>query len=226
MKKYWKQIITILSLFLLMGCAASSETKKSDASTKSSINTQLSGVEDPIQLYFERLDRNIKNYLKEDIKKDILDDVDIDNIWFNSIPYYTPTEKEMEAIIDAYWERYIKDWDDYTISLKADYVTEIMIEINYRWEEPDMTLLNQKIEDRENELKKTLNGDHAKMFQMIAQEIPDIIRNMPKSETTAREPEYYSRILNEVASENKEDANSIDDVNLEFLYRPLSQLYP
>lgn len=49
---------------------------------------------------------------------------------------------------------------------------------------------------------------------------------MPKSETTAREPEYYSRILNEVASENKEDANSIDDVNLEFLYRPLSQLYP
>ena len=53
----------------------------------------------------------IRNYLKTGIKDELTENIieyESDRIYANISPYYTPSNKENKAIVQAYWETYIK----------------------------------------------------------------------------------------------------------------------
>ena len=62
----------------------------------------------------------IRNYLKTGIKDELTENIikhESDRIYANISPYYTPSNKENKAIVQAYWETYIKNWTNYSIEM-------------------------------------------------------------------------------------------------------------
>lgn len=75
-----------------------------------------------------------------------------------------------------------------------------------------MLELNNKIEERENYLKKQVGSDYKKMFQIITEELPDMIRST--SRIHASERQFQTDSLSREEYKNQEiDYIFADELN-------------
>ena len=170
----------------------------------------------------------IRNYLKTGIKDELTENIIKSNsnrIYANISPYYTPSDKENKAIVQAYWETYIKNWTNYSIEMTEANDERYSFTITYKWGEPDMEELNKRIDERENQLKKELGSDYEKLFKKIITEIPTMIRN-----TSQKEPEEksisFSIDREDVEALSKSTGNNdISEISNVF-QESLTKLYP
>lgn len=56
----------------------------------------------------ENGEKAIESYLKYDLKQDLKNKAERNDIWLNMKPYYIPTKEEKEATFKAYWETLIR----------------------------------------------------------------------------------------------------------------------
>ena len=146
----------------------------------------------------------VKKYLENGIKDELTENIikyNSDSIYANISPYYTPSDKENKAIVQAYWDAFIKNWKNYSIEMTEASDDKYSYTIRYRWGEPDMEELNKRIDERENQLKKELGSDYEKLFKKIITEIPTMIRKTPQ-----KEPEEKSISF----SINREDIETLN----------------
>lgn len=121
------------------------------------------------------MEENIRDRLIENIK---------DNWEYIDI-YYTPTEKEIKAIADAYWDTMIKPWYDHSqFKLSAANDSSYEFEMDFQWSAPDMDALNKIIDQRETQLKNELKNNPKKVYQTIISELPTMIKEMPRLKKT------------------------------------------
>ena len=110
------------------------------------------------------MEENIRDRLIENIK---------DNWEYIDI-YYTPTEKEVKAIADAYWNTIIKDWFEKSqFKLSAANDSSYEFEMDFQWSAPDMdspTMIKEMPRFKKTEEKATLHFDRAD----IDSEIPTV----------------------------------------------------
>ena len=170
----------------------------------------------------------IRNYLKTGIKDELTENIikhESDRIYANISLYYTPSNKENKAIVQAYWEAYIKNWTNYSIEMTEANDERYSFTITYKWGEPDMEELNKRIDERENQLKKELGSDYEKLFKKIITEIPTMIRN-----TSQKEPEEKSISFSIYREEIKalNSRTSFDDIStISSIFKfSLMKLYP
>ena len=153
-----------------------SDTKAESNFTTPSNNSNFSEVNKVGQkLLKKRVEENIRDRLIENIK---------DNWEYIDI-YYTPTEKEVKAIADAYWNTIIKDWFEKSqFKLSAANDSSYEFEMDFQWSAPDMDSLNKIIDQRESQLKNEFKNDPKKVYQTIISELPTMIKEMPRFKKT------------------------------------------
>ena len=139
----------------------------------------------------------IKKHLYSNVTNKLYDEVLVDppfyvDIFANMKPYYTPSDNEKKAIFQAYWETYIKNWEDYKVEMTEAGSSSYYFNITYHWDEPDMEELNRKIDERENQLKKEFGDDYKAVFKKIIAEIPKIIKNTPPKESKEEKTDSLS----------------------------------
>lgn len=121
------------------------------------------------------MEKNIRDQLIQNLK---------DNWEYMDI-YYTPSEKEQEAIADAYWDIIIKDWFEKSqFKLSAANDSSYEFEMDFQWSAPDMDALNKIIDQRESQLKNEFKNDPKKVYQTITSELPTMIKEMPRFKKT------------------------------------------
>ena len=166
----------------------------------------------------------VKKYLENGIKDELTENIikyNSDSIYANISPYYTPSDKENKAIVQAYWDAFIKNWKNYSIEMTEASDDKYSYTIRYRWGEPDMEELNKRIDERENQLKKELGSDYEKLFKKIITEIPTMIRKTPQ-----KEPEEKSISFSINREDNSRTSyNNISTISSKFK-SPLMKLYP
>lgn len=148
-----------------------------------------------------------------------------DRIYANISLYYTPSNKENKAIVQAYWEAYIKNWTNYSIEMTEANDEKYSFTVTYNWGEPDMEELNKRINERENQLKKELGNDYKKIFKKVIAEIPTMIRN-----TSQKEPEEksisFSVDREDIEALNKGTGNNDISELSNVFQESLTKLYP
>lgn len=169
----------------------------------------------------------LKRYLEENIKNELVNDKGIWS-WDNMQPYYSPNEEEKKAIIEAYWETFIKDWKDYKLNyIKSDSSTSTFsCYLTYNWPSPDIDQLNKMIDDRENVLKKEVGYDFQKMFQTIVKELPDMIRKTPQKEAIIEKDTISSIDKIDLIYANNNKPFSFNGDPFPSLKFPLEKVYP
>ena len=97
--------------------------------------------------------------------------------------YYTPTQKELESIQQAYTETFITDLSDYKVHMDTATSDGYSFTVTSKWSEPDINYLNRRIDERENQLKQEVGHDYTQLYKRIIDELPDLIRQTPKTTT-------------------------------------------
>ncbi len=153
-----------------------SDTKAESNFNTPSNNSNFSEVNKVGQkLLKKRVEKNIRDRLIQNLK---------DNWEYMDI-YYTPSEKEQEAIADAYWDTIIKDWFEKSqFKLSAANDSSYEFEMDFQWSAPDMDALNKIIDQRETQLKNEFKNDPKKVYQTIISELPTMIKEMPRLKKT------------------------------------------
>ena len=94
--------------------------------------------------------------------------------------YYTPSQKELESIQQAYMETFITDLSGYKVHMDTATSKGYSFTIT---SEPDINDLNRRIDERENQLKQEVGHDYPQLYKRIIDELPDLIRQTPKTTT-------------------------------------------
>lgn len=97
--------------------------------------------------------------------------------------YYTPSQKELESIQQAYMETFITDLSGYKVHMDTATSKGYSFTITSKWSEPDINDLNRRIDERENQLKQEVGHDYPQLYKRIIDELPDLIRQTPKTTT-------------------------------------------
>lgn len=97
--------------------------------------------------------------------------------------YYTPSQKELESIQQAYMETFITDLSGYKVHMDIATSKGYSFTITSKWSEPDINDLNRRIDERENQLKQEVGHDYPQLYKRIIDELPDLIRQTPKTTT-------------------------------------------
>ena len=97
--------------------------------------------------------------------------------------YYTPTQKELESIQQAYTETFIRDLSGYKVYMDTATSDGYSFTVTSKWSEPDINDLNRRINERENQLKQEVGHDYTQLYKRIIDELPDLIRQTPKTTT-------------------------------------------
>lgn len=201
---------------------------KDDNNTDYSVNFDTPSKKAYIKKDDQIVKAFVKKYLANGIKDELTENIiksNSDRIYANISPYYTPSDKENKAIVQAYWETYIKNWTNYSIEMTGANDERYSFTITYKWGDPDMEELNKRIDERENQLKKELGSDYEKLFKKIITEIPTMIRN-----TSQKEPEEksisFSIDREEIKALNSRSSfNDISTISSIFKFS-LMKLYP
>ena len=199
-----------------------------DNNTNHSVNFDTPSKKSYIKKDDQIVKAYVKKYFTNGIKDELTENIikyNSDSIYANISPYYTPSDKEKKAIVQAYWDAFIKNWKNYSIEMTEASDDKYSYTIRYRWGEPDMEELNRMIDKRENQLKKELGSDYEKLFKKIITEIPTMIRN-----TSQKEPEEKSISFSIYREEIKalNSRTSFDDIStISSIFKfSLMKLYP
>lgn len=188
-----------------------SDTKAESNFTTPSNNSNLSEVNKIAQkLLKKRVEKNIRDRLIQNLK---------DNWEYMDI-YYTPSEKEQEALADAYWDTIIKDWFEKSqFKLSAANDSSYEFEMDFQWSAPDMDALNKIIDQRESQLKYEFKNDPKKVYQTITSELPTMIKEMPRLKKTEEKVTFQIK-RDDFASE----IPTVDTYNFRKMTDPLEDL--
>lgn len=136
-----------------------------------------SNLEDVNQI----VDKKVKYEFDKKIKNSILNKTQEMTKSINL--YYTPTQKELESIQQAYMETFITDLSGYKVHMDTATSKGYSFTITSKWSEPDINDLNRRIDERENQLKQEVGHDYPQLYKRIIDELPDLIRQTPKTTT-------------------------------------------
>lgn len=136
-----------------------------------------SNLEDVNQI----VDKKVKDEFNKKIKNSILNKTKEMTKSINV--YYTPSQKELESIQQAYTETFIRDLSGYKVHMDTATSDGYSFTVTSKWSEPDINDLNRRIDERENQLKQEVGHDYAQLYKRIIDELPDLIRQTPKTTT-------------------------------------------
>lgn len=136
-----------------------------------------SNLEDVNQI----VDKKLKDEFNKKIKDSILNKTKGMTKSINV--YYTPTQKELESIQQAYIETFITDLSGYKVHMDTATSEGYSFTIASKWSEPDINDLNRRIDERENQIKQEVGHDYTQLYKRIIDELPDLIRQTPKTTT-------------------------------------------
>ena len=136
--------------------------KKNDTD-KAVLQETFSTADKPFNLedVYQIVEKKIKGEYDTNIKDSILNKTK--GMTKSIEVYYTPTEKELEAIQQAY--------------------TDTSFTFTSNWSEPDIEDLNRRINERESQLKQEVGHDFRQLYKRIINELPDLIKQTPKIAT-------------------------------------------
>lgn len=136
-----------------------------------------SNLEDVNQI----VDKKVKDEFNKKIKNSILNKTKEMTKSINV--YYTPSQKELESIQQAYMATFIRDLSDYKVHMDTATSDGYSFTVTSKWSEPDINDLNRRIDERENQLKQEVGHDYTQLYKRIIDELPDLIRQTPKTTT-------------------------------------------
>jgi len=156
--------------------------KKNDTD-KAVLQETFSSADKPFNLedVYQIVEKKIKGEYDTNIKDSILDKT---KEMTKSIEvYYTPTEKELEAIQQAYTDTFITHSSGYKVHMDTATSTGYSFTVTSNWSEPDIEDLNRRINERESQLKQEVGHDFRQLYKRIINELPDLIKQTPKTAT-------------------------------------------
>ncbi|MFS9182264.1 hypothetical protein QM908_02375 [Streptococcus parasanguinis] len=136
-----------------------------------------SNLEDVNQI----VEKKVKDEFNKKIKDSILNKTKEMSKSINV--YYTPTQTELESIQQAYMATFIRDLSDYKVHMDTATSDGYSFTVTSKWSEPDINDLNRRIDERENQLKQEVGHDYTQLYKRIIDELPDLIRQTPKTTT-------------------------------------------
>ena len=136
-----------------------------------------SNLEDVNQI----VEKKVKDEFNKKVKNSILNKTKEMSKSINV--YYTPTQTELESIQQAYIATFIRDLSDYKVHMDTATSDGYSFTVTSKWSEPDINDLNRRIDERENQLKQEVGHDYAQLYKRIIDELPDLIRQTPKTTT-------------------------------------------
>lgn len=136
-----------------------------------------SNLEDVNQI----VEKKVKDEFNKKIKDSILNKTKEMSKSINV--YYTPTQTELESIQQAYMATFIRDLSDYKVHMDTATSDGYSFTVTSKWSVPDINDLNQRIDERENQLKQEVGHDYTQLYKRIIDELPDLIRQTPKTTT-------------------------------------------
>ena len=153
------------------------ETDKTVLQKTFTTSDNPSNLEDVNQI----VEKKVKDEFNKKIKNSILNKTKEMTKSINL--YYTPSQKELESIQQAYTETFITDLSDYKIHMDTATSDGYSFTVTSKWSEPDINDLNRRIDERENQLKQEVGHDYTQLYKRIIDELPDLIRQTPKTTT-------------------------------------------
>lgn len=136
-----------------------------------------SNLEDVNQI----VEKKVKDEFNKKIKDSILNKTKEMSKSINV--YYTPTQTELESIQQAYIATFIRDLSDYKVHMDTATSDGYSFTVTSKWSVPDINDLNRRIDERENQLKQEVGHDYTQLYKRIIDELPDLIRQTPKTTT-------------------------------------------
>jgi len=136
-----------------------------------------SNLEDVNQI----VEKKVKDEFNKKIKDSILNKTKEMSKSINV--YYTPTQTELESIQQAYMATFIRDLSDYKVHMDTATSDGYSFTVTSKWSVPDINDLNRRIDERENQLKQEVGHDYTQLYKRIIDELPDLIRQTPKTTT-------------------------------------------
>lgn len=136
-----------------------------------------SNLEDVNQI----VEKKVKDEFNKKIKDSILNKTKEMSKSINV--YYTPTQTELESIQQAYMATFIRDLSDYKVHIGTATSDGYSFTVTSKWSVPDINDLNRRIDERENQLKQEVGHDYTQLYKRIIDELPDLIRQTPKTTT-------------------------------------------
>lgn len=136
-----------------------------------------SNLEDVNQI----VEKKVKDEFNKKIKDSILNKTKEMSKSINV--YYTPTQTELESIQQAYMATFIRDLSDYKVHMDTATSDGYSFTVTSKWSVPDINDLNRRIDKRENQLKQEVGHDYTQLYKRIIDELPDLIRQTPKTTT-------------------------------------------
>ena len=136
-----------------------------------------SNLEDVNQI----VEKKVKDEFNKKIKDSILNKTKEMSKSINV--YYTPTQTELESIQQAYMATFIRDLSDYKVHMDTATSDGYSFTVTSKWSVPDINDLNRRIDERENKLKQEVGHDYTQLYKRIIDELPDLIRQTPKTTT-------------------------------------------
>lgn len=136
-----------------------------------------SNLEDVNQI----VEKKVKDEFNKKIKESILNKTKEMSKSINV--YYTPTQTELESIQQAYMATFIRDLSDYKVHMDTATSDGYSFTVTSKWSVPDINDLNRRIDERENQLKQEVGHDYTQLYKRIIDELPDLIRQTPKTTT-------------------------------------------
>lgn len=136
-----------------------------------------SNLEDVNQI----VEKKVKDEFNKKVKNSILNKTKEMSKSINV--YYTPTQTELESIQQAYIATFIRDLSDYKVHMDTATSDGYSFTVTSKWSEPDINDLNRRIDERENQLKQEVGHDYTQLYKRIIDELPDLIRQTPKTTT-------------------------------------------
>ena len=134
-----------------------------------------SNLEDVNQI----VEKKVKDEFNKKIKDSILNKTKEMSKSINV--YYTPTQTE--SIQQAYMATFIRDLSDYKVHMDTATSDGYSFTVTSKWSVPDINDLNRRIDERENQLKQEVGHDYTQLYKRIIDELPDLIRQTPKTTT-------------------------------------------
>lgn len=157
--------------------------QKKDETDKTVLQKTFSTADKPSNLedVNQIVDKKVKDEFNKKIKNSILNKIKEMTKSINL--YYTPSQKELESIQQAYTETFITDLSGYKVHMDTATSKGYSFTITSKWSEPDINDLNRRIDERENQLKQEVGHDYPKLYKRIIDELPDLIQQTPKTTT-------------------------------------------
>lgn len=165
-----------------------------------------SNLEDVNQI----VEKKVKDEFNKKVKNSILNKTKEMSKSINV--YYTPTQKELESIQQAYTDTFITHSSGYKVHMDTATSTGYSFTVTSNWSEPDIEDLNRRINERESQLKQEVGHDFRQLYKRIISELPDLIKQTPKTATIKENKKTFN--IGRIAPKAIDKSYNFSNINL------------